>query len=50
MTPDGLYQYKVMPFGMKSSQDTFQKMMNMCLKDLEGVEVYAFDIVIFSNI
>ena len=50
VTPDGLYQYKVMSFGMKNSQATFQRLMtNMCLKDLEGVEVYVDDIVIFSD-
>ena len=49
VTPDALYQYKVMPFGMKNSQTTFQRLMNMCLKDLECVEVYVDDIVIFSD-
>ena len=49
VTPDGLYQYKVMPFGMKSSQAKFQRLMNICIQDLEGVEVYVDDIVIFSN-
>ena len=38
-----------MLFAMKNSQATFQRLMNMCLKDLEGVEVYVDDIVIFSN-
>ena len=47
VTPNGLYQYKVMSFGMKNSQATFWRLMNMCLKDLEGVEVYVDDIVIF---
>ena len=49
VTPDRLYQYKVMPFGMKNSQATFQRLMNMFLKDLDGVEVYVDDIVIFSD-
>lgn len=49
VTPDGLYQYKVMPFGMRNSQATFQRMMNSCLRDLEGVAVYVDDIVIFSD-
>ena len=38
-----------MPFGMKNSQATFQRLMNMCLKNLEGFEVYVDDIVIFSD-
>ena len=49
VTPDGLYQYKVMSFGMKNSQATFQRLTNICLKDVEGVEVYVDDIVIFSD-
>ena len=49
VTPDGLYQYKVMPFSMKNSQATFQRQMNMSLKDIEGVEVYVDDIAIFSD-
>ena len=49
VTPDGLYQYKVMPFGMKNSQATFQRLMNNCLRDLEGVEIYVDDIVIYSD-
>ena len=38
-----------MPFGMKNSQVTFQRLMNMCLKDVEGVEEYVDDIVIFTD-
>ena len=45
----GLYQYKVIPFGMKNSQATFQRLMYMCLKDLEDFEVYVDGIVIISD-
>lgn len=48
-TPDGLYQYRVMPFGMKNSQATFQRMMNHCLRVLPGVETYINDIVVYNN-
>ena len=49
VTPDGLYQYKVMPFGMKNAPATFQRMMNQCLEGLPGVEVYVDDIVVYSD-
>jgi hypothetical protein len=49
VTPDGLYQYNVMPFGTKNSQATFQRMMNHCLKDFVGVETYVDDIVVYSD-
>ena len=49
VTPDSLYQYKVMPYGMKNSQATFQRMMNNCLRDLPGVEIYVDDIVVYSD-
>ena len=34
VTPDGLYQYKVMPFGMKSSPASFQHLINKVIANL----------------
>ena len=48
VTPKGLYEYKVMPFGMKNALATFQ--LNQSGKrDLDGCEEYIDDIVIYSK-
>ena len=49
VTPDGLYQYRVMPFGMKNSQATFQRMMNHCMQELPKVATHIDDIVIYDT-
>ncbi|KAM8953265.1 adhesion G protein-coupled receptor F5-like [Pelodytes ibericus] len=50
VTPFGLYQFKVMPFGMKNAPATFQRMVDRLL---DGSQEYACayldDIAIFSN-
>ena len=36
ITPDGLYEYKVMPFGMKNSPATFKRLINMIITGLDN--------------
>ena len=49
VTPDGLYQYKVMPFGMKSSLATFQRLVNSLIFNLVCCKAYIDDAIIFSE-
>jgi hypothetical protein len=49
VTPKGLYRYKVMPFGMKNSGATFQRMMNRLIRDIDGCEVYIDDILSYNG-
>ena len=43
---DGLYQYKVMSFGMKNSPATFQRVINSIIAGLEHCEAYVDDAII----
>lgn len=47
-TPMGHYEYKRMPFGLKSAPSTFQRMMNNILGELLGTKalVYIDDILV----
>ena len=45
-TPKGLFQYKVLSFGLKGSPATFNRMMRKVLKNIgPGVEVFVDDVL-----
>ena len=48
-TPQGLFHYKVMPFGMKNAPATFQRLVNSLICGLEGCEAYIDDLVVYSE-
>ncbi|XP_067665288.1 uncharacterized protein [Haliotis asinina] len=43
--PDGLYQYKAMPFGLKNTPATFQRLVNNVTSGLDRVEAYMDDVM-----
>ena len=47
----GLYYYKVMPFGLKNAGAIYQRLVNMMFRDLIGktMEVYVDDMLIKSK-
>ena len=49
-SPKGLFQWKVLPMGMKTSGAVFQRLMDQMLGDLQPrcAVVYIDDITIFS--
>lgn len=49
VSPRGLYQFKVMPFGLCGAPATFQRLMDRVTKDLNYVNAYLDDLVIFSE-
>ncbi|XP_076049782.1 uncharacterized protein LOC143030516 [Oratosquilla oratoria] len=49
VTPEGLYQFTVLPFGLRNAPSTFQRLMNFITTGLEGVRCYLDDIVVFGD-
>ncbi|XP_031101915.1 uncharacterized protein LOC116005818 [Ipomoea triloba] len=51
ITPDGLYCYRVMPFGLRSVGATYQRMVNALFGDLIGktMEAYIDDMLVKSK-
>ncbi|KAI5617705.1 hypothetical protein C0J50_22774 [Silurus asotus] len=45
VTHSGLYEYQVLPFGMKNSPATFQRMIHAVIKDLPNTSAYIDDLV-----
>ena len=45
----GLYQWKIMPMGVRNRNAHFQRMMEWVLKDLPFADVYVDDFIIGST-
>lgn len=49
VTPDGLFQFKRLFFGVRCAPEIFQRIMQDLLRDMNHVRVFFDDIIIFSK-
>lgn len=49
VTPDGLFRFKRLFFGVKCAPEIFQRIMQNLLRDIPHVRVFFDDIIIFSK-
>ena len=51
-TKESHWEYKFLPFGLKTAPDTFQRTMNVVLNGLTGSRCFVFldDIVVYAKL
>ena len=49
VTPDGNYEFIRMPFGMKNSGATLVWGLRMLISDLENVDSYIDDLIVYTE-
>ena len=47
--PDGLYEWNVMPFGLRNASACFQRVMAAVLRGFDDAECFIDDMVVFSR-
>ena len=48
VTPDGLYQFRTMPFGLVNAPATFSRLMRIVLQGLQHVDNYIDDVLVHT--
>lgn len=49
ITPDGLYFYLTIPFGLKTASAVFQRIVNKLLRQWDDVDAYIDDVMMTSD-
>lgn len=49
ITPFGLYEWRVLPFGLRNAPSEFQRVIDFALRNVNNVVVYIDDIIISAN-